>query len=247
MRPGEVVECLKQHYAPPPMGAILTETPAFANQRRQGMTQSKVETFNPTGTDRQPQLLQAPAPAAPAVDQLLHPPLARLFDSLAIDQIGGWLLHELFGASRLARAREGLQRMVDFDQTRQIKTEAIATKPGDAQDDGSRHLDQLQGTLKRPRAYKSCQNQAKLGGETDPDPLSSIFADLCALAVRADLLGMLTPDEAPHLVELHLSNRQVAQQVCVDLMGLLSGSPQPRQNGCFGHAHNKADVTKCDF
>ena len=155
------------------------------------MTQGKVETFNQTGADRQPQLLQAPAPAAHAGDQLLQPPLALLFDYLAIDQIGVWLLHRLFGASRLARAREGLQRMVDFDQSRQITAEAIAEKARDAQDDGRRHLDQLQGTLKRPRAYKSCQNQAELGGETDPDPLSSIFADLCALAVLADLLGML--------------------------------------------------------
>src|SRR4029453_6881959 len=154
MRPGEVVECLKQHYAPPPMGAILTETPAFANQRRQGMTQSKVETFNQTGTDRQPQLLQAPAPAAHAGDQLLQPPLALLFDYLAIDQIGVWLLHGLFGASRLARAREGRQRMVDFDQRRQITAEAIAEKARYAQDDSCRHLDQLQGTLKRPWTHK---------------------------------------------------------------------------------------------
>jgi hypothetical protein len=29
----------------------------------------------------------------------------------------------LFGASRLARAREGLQRMVDLDQSRQISAE----------------------------------------------------------------------------------------------------------------------------
>ena len=52
------------------------------------MTQGKVETFNQTGTDRQPQLLQSPAPAAHAVDQLLQPPFAMLFDYLAIDQIG---------------------------------------------------------------------------------------------------------------------------------------------------------------
>src|SRR5262245_2395453 len=158
-----------------------------------------------------------------------------------------WLLHGLFGPSRLACAREGLQHMVDLNQSRQITAEAIAEKARDTPDDGSRHLNQLQGTLKRPRAYKSCQNQAKLGGETDPDPLSSIFAELCALAGRADLLGMLAPDEAPHLVELHLGDRKVPQQVCVDLMGLLSGSPQPLQNGFFGHAQNKADVTKRDF
>jgi hypothetical protein len=52
VRPCEVVESLKEDHAPPHLGAILTETPAFANQRRQGMTQGKVETFNQTGTDR---------------------------------------------------------------------------------------------------------------------------------------------------------------------------------------------------
>src|SRR5215471_821050 len=211
VRPGEVVEGLKQHHAPPHMGAILTETRAFAHQRRQGMTQGQVETFNQTGTDRQPQLLQSSASAAHAVDQRLQPPLALLFAYLAIDQCGVWLLHGLFGASRLARAWEGLQGMVDFDQSRQITAEAIAEKAWDAQDDCGRDLDQLQGTLKRPRAYKSCQNKTKLGGETDPDPLSSIFAELCALAVRAGLLGMLTPDEAPHLIKLYLSDRKVPQ------------------------------------
>src|SRR4029434_2470535 len=115
VRPCEVVESLKEDHAPPHLGAILTETPAFANQRRQGMTQGKVETFNQTGTDRQPQLLQPLGPAAHAVDQLLQPPLALLFDYLAIDQIGKRLLHGLLGASRLARVREGLQRMVDLD------------------------------------------------------------------------------------------------------------------------------------
>src|SRR5215470_9399904 len=30
-------------------------------------------------------------------------------------------------------------------------------------------------------------------------------------------------------------------------MGLLSGSSQPLQNGFFGHAQNKADITKRDF
>jgi hypothetical protein len=40
------------------------------------MTQGKAETLNPTGTDRQPQLLQPLGHAAHASDQLLQTPLA---------------------------------------------------------------------------------------------------------------------------------------------------------------------------
>ena len=58
---------------------------------------------------------------------------------------------------------------------------------------------------------------------------------------------MLAPDEAPHLIELHLGDRQVAKQVPIDLMGLLRGSPQPRQDGFFGHAQDEADVGKRDL
>ena len=64
MRPGEVVEGLKEDHAPPHLGAILTEAPALAHQRRQGMTQGKVETLKQTGADRQPQCLQALGTAA---------------------------------------------------------------------------------------------------------------------------------------------------------------------------------------
>src|SRR5262249_13503045 len=45
MRAGEVVEGLKEHYASPHLGAILTEAPAFAHERRQGMAQGEVETL----------------------------------------------------------------------------------------------------------------------------------------------------------------------------------------------------------
>src|SRR5262245_44480845 len=211
------------------------------------MTQGKVETFNQTGTDRQPQLLQPLGPAAHALDQRLQPPLALLFDYLAIDQIGKRLLHGLFGASRLARAREGLQRMVDLDQSRQITAKAIAEKARDTQDHGGRHLDQLQGTGQRPWADKGRKDKTEFWGKTDPNPLPSVLAQLGAFAVRVGLLGMLAPDEAPHLIELHLGDRQVTKQVHIDLMGLLRGSPQPLQDGFFGHAQYEADVGKRDF
>src|SRR6266571_891020 len=38
VRPGEVVEGLKEHHTPSHLGAILTEARALAHQRRQSMT-----------------------------------------------------------------------------------------------------------------------------------------------------------------------------------------------------------------
>src|SRR5262249_49339589 len=189
------------------------------------MTQSQVETLNQTGTDRQPQLLQPLGPAAHAVDQRLQTPLALLFDHLAIDQIRMGLLDGLPRAPRLARMRKGFQRMVDLDQSRQVTAEPITEKARDPQDHGSRHLDQLQGTGKPPWADKGRKDKTEFWGKTDPHPLPSVLAPLGAFAIRAGLLGLLAPDEAPHLIELHLGDRQVAQQVHIDLMSLLRGSP----------------------
>src|SRR5262245_7538507 len=113
VRPCEVVERLKQGHAPAHLGAILTETPAFAHQRCQSMTQGKVETFDQTGADRESQLLQPLGATAHAIDQLLQTSFALLFDYLAIDQIGVRFLHRLLRASWLARARKGLFGDVD--------------------------------------------------------------------------------------------------------------------------------------
>ena len=99
-----------------------------------------------------------------------------LFDHLPIDQIGVGFLDRLLGASWLARAWKGLQGMVDLDQRREVTAEAIAEKARDAQDHGGRHLDELQGTVKRPWANKRRQDEPELWGETDPDPLPPVLA-----------------------------------------------------------------------
>src|SRR5262245_370289 len=211
------------------------------------MTQGQVETLNQTGTDRQPQLLQPLGPAAHAVDQRLQTSLALLFDHLAIDQIRMGLLACFLRASRLARARKGFQRMVSFDQSRQVTAEPITEKARDTPSHGRRHLDQLPGTVKRPWADKGRKDKTEFWGKTEPHPLPSVLAQLGAFAVRVGLLGMLAPDEAPHLIELHLGDRQVAKQVHIDLMRLLCGSPQPLQDGFFGHAPYEADIGKRDF
>src|SRR5215471_17876042 len=247
VRPGKIVEGLKEDHTPSHLSAILTETPALAHQRRQSMAQSEVETFNQTGADRVAQRFEPLAPAAHAVAQLLETSLVFLFDHLAIDQIRVGFLERLLGASWLARAWKGLQGMVDVNQSRQITAEAITEKARHAQDHGGRHLHEPQGTGKRPWANKRRQDESELGSKTDPHPLPSVLTPLGAFAIRTGRLGMFTSDEAPHLIELHLSDRQVPQQVGIDLMGFLCGSPQPLQNGFFRHAQDKTDVREGHF
>src|SRR5215831_18648265 len=137
--------------------------------------------------------------------------------------------------------------MVDFDQSREVTAEAIAEKARDAQDGSGRQLDELQGTGKRPWTDKRGQDETKLRSETDPDPLPPVRAPLAALTVRAGLLGMFALDEVPHLIELHLSDWQVPQEVCIDLFSLLCRAPQPLQDGGFRHVQDKANVRQGHF
>src|SRR5262249_8024350 len=162
MRSGEVVEGLKEHHASPHLGAILTEAPALAHQRRQGMAQGEVETLQQTRADRQPQLLEVFGTAADTVDEGLETTLVLLFDHLSIDQIGVGFLHRLLGTSWFAGAWKGLQGMVDLDQRREVTAEAIAEKAQDTQDDSGRQLDELQGTGKRPWTDKRGQDETIL-------------------------------------------------------------------------------------
>jgi hypothetical protein len=156
-------------------------------------------------------------------------------------------LDRFLGVSRLSRARKGLEGMVDLKQSRQVTAEAITKKAWHAPDHSGCHLDELQGTVKRPGPHKGCQDEAKLGGETDPHPLPPVRAPLHTFTIRASLLSILAPNEAPHCIELHLGDGQVPQQVGIDLMCLLGGSPQPCQDSFFGHAQDKANVRQGHF
>src|SRR5215467_16289487 len=137
--------------------------------------------------------------------------------------------------------------MVDLDQCREVTTEAIAEKTRDAQDYSSRHLDELQGTGTCPWANERRQDETKLRSETDPDPLSPVCTQVATLTVRAGVLGLFAPDEVPHLIELHLGDGQVPQQVGIELCSLLCGAPQPLQDGGFRHAQDKANVRQGHF
>src|SRR4030095_1494520 len=128
------------------------------------------------------------------------------------------------------------------DQGREITTEPITEKAWDAQDPGGRHLDELQGTGKRPGANKRRQDEAEFRSRTDPDPLPPVLAQLCALSIGTGFMGMFTPDEIPHLIELYLRNRQVPEQGHIDLVGFLRGSPEPLQDGFLRPPHEQYTV-----
>src|SRR5262245_28371915 len=193
------------------------------------MAQSEVETFNQTSADRVAQRFEPLAPAAHAVAQLLETSLVFLFDHLAIDQIRVGFLERLLGASWLARAWKGLQGMVDVNQSRQITAEAITEKARHAPDHGGRHLNEPQGTGKRPWANKRRQDESELGSKTDPYPLPSVLAPLGAFAIRTGLLGVFTSDEAPHLIEFHLVAGRAPQRVGMVSWGFMSASRSPPQ------------------
>src|SRR5262249_33614481 len=82
----------------------------------------------------------------------------------------------------------------------------------------------------------------KLGSKADPDPLPPILAVGQAFTCLVRLTSVLALDKVPHLVELHLGHRQVAQQVSVDRFGLLGRTPEPSQHSLFRHAEHKANA-----
>lgn len=137
--------------------------------------------------------------------------------------------------------------MVDLAQRRQVVMQAITKEAGNPAHHGSGHVDERQSTLKRPWPDKRCQDEATWGGEADPDPLAPILTQFGALPIRASLLRLLSPDEAPHLIELHLGHWQVPEQVRLDLVGLVRRSLQPHQDGFFGHAKDKGDSSQIDL
>lgn len=247
MGPCEVVERLEEDDSPLQLAPLLTETPGLSDQRSERMAQGEVEPFNQTGTDREPQFLQSSGPAEHAGAQRFQASLLLLLDHLSVDQIRVGLLDRVPGASPLAGARKGLKGMVALDQRRQIATEAVTEKAGDAQHHGGGHLNEQQGTLKRPGAHHGGQEEAKLGSETDPDPLASILSGIATFAIGARLGRVLPLNEIPHLIELHLGDRQLSEQVRIDLLSLRRGSPEPLQDRGFRDAQDKADARQIHF
>jgi hypothetical protein len=77
--------------------------------------------------------------------------------------------------------------------------------------------------------------------------LPPVLAQLGAFPVCVGLRGMLTPDEAPHLIEWHRRDGQLPQPVGIDLMGLRCRSSEPLQDGFFRHPQDKAHIRKGHF
>ena len=143
------------------------------------------------------------------------------------------LTARLAWAPPLAGACKRRHHMEGSDKGRQITREAITKEHWDAGDSYLRGGHDLLGGLERARPHDGGDHQPKLGGKTDPDPLPSILAVRPTFTGRIQLTRLLALDKVPHLVELYLGDRQVPQQVAIDLLGLLGRTPKPAQYRLF--------------
>src|SRR5918992_1629145 len=242
----EVVECLKEDHATSQLRAVFAEAPALSCQRSQGMTQGQVETLNQTGANLQSQCGQPDCPTTEALTQGVQAAPFLLFDQLRIDQLRMGLQHRLAWPSTFACTRKLFDLMVDLNQRRPVATETLTEETGHATHDGRRHLYQEQGAVECAWADISHQ-QTKLRGEAHPHPLTSVGTLIGAFAVRGRLYGLLARDEVPQLIELHLRDVHLAQQVLIDLFSLLRRAAQPLQHSPFRHAQRKAEGRQLNF
>lgn len=211
------------------------------------MPQSQVETFNQTGADLQPQSGQSRRAATDARGQRLQAALLFLLDQLRIDQFRVRFDDWVARPPTFARAGKLPDLMVDRDDRWQVAAQAITEKTGHSTDDRGRHLNQLQRALEGARADIGGQQQTEFRRKADPHPLASISALLRALAVFSSLRRVFAQDEGPQFIQLYLGDLDLAQQVLIDLGGLLRRSPQPFQDGLFCHAEREADAGQLNF
>ena len=211
------------------------------------MPQSQVEPFNQPGADLQSQSGQFRRAATNALGQRLQAALLFLLDQLRIDQFRVRFDDRIPGPPTFARAGNLPDLMRDRDERRQVAAEAITEETGHSTDDCGRPLNQLQSALEGARANIGGQQQAELRRKADPHPLASISAFLRALAIGIGFRSVLAQNEGPPLIQLHLGDLHLAQQVLIDLGGLPRRSPQPFQDGLFRHAKREADAGQLDF
>jgi len=247
MGAGEVIEGLKEDHPTAQLLALLTETPTLSPQRGQVLTQGEVEPFDQTGTDRQPHLGQALGAAHDAVLQGFKPAFDFVLDDLSIHQVGVGFQDGLPGPPRLARTSKFLNLVVAGHQNGQITTQAVTEKAGYAHHYGRSHLHQAQRTGQGAGTDNSSQHHSKLRSVADPDPLAPLFTAIWAFATGISLGGVLAGDEAPHLVKLHLGDTKFPQQMFVNLLSLVGGTPQPLQHCLLGDSQHKADTRKIYF
>ena len=239
---GHIVEGLeKDHPLLPPL-AVFTKARRLPHQGGQGLPQGQVDSFDQSRADAKAQMGQTFGANHDARTECQQLALMFLFDQLPVDQSGMGLTAWLAGPPSLPSARKRRHDMEGSDQGRQIAREAVAEERRDARDPCLRDRHDLLGGVECPWSHNGREHQPKLGRKADPDPLPPIRAVWQAFACRIRLLSMLASDEVPHLIELHLGDRQVAQQVVVDRFGLMGCPPEPCQHGLFGDPEHKADA-----
>ena len=170
------------------------------------MPPGQVEPRKQPGADRAPPCLQALGTTAPRGDALLETALGLLFDHLPLDQSGMGLFQRGLGASWLARAGQGRERLGDLAQRRTVTTAASAHKARATHDHSRRQRHERPRPGKGPWAHKRRQEEPALRGKAAPDPRPPVLTQRGAGAVRPGLRGMLTRDAVPHRIKWPLGD-----------------------------------------
>lgn len=240
----EVVKGLKEAHSSSHVVPVLAEAQGFARKRSERLTHSEIEALNQAGTDGKTKCFEPLSTTENALTQELESAMLLLFDNLSVDQFRMRLHDRVFGATSLARPSEGFDLMIDSHQGRQVGAESVTEKARYPHYHHSRHLDQEQRTLEGPWSNKGGQHQTKLRGMADPDPLSAILAGSWSLSIWTPLIGSLSLDEVPHLIQLDLRYAELTQEMLVDLRSFPRSSLEPLEDGLLGHSEHKAYAGK---
>ena len=136
MRPGDIIEGLKEDHPLPQTFAVFAEAGGLATQWRQSLAQGQVHPFDQGGADREAQVRQAFGAQHDAGAERQQLAVLLLFDQLPIDQIGMWGTD---GRAWAAPLPGGCTRHHDVeggDERRQITRESVAEERGDPRHTG---------------------------------------------------------------------------------------------------------------
>lgn len=246
MRSGKVGERLEDDDPLAHPLAIFTEAGGLADERGERLSHGQVESLDERRADREAKLCEPFGSEHSTARDGLEPPLLLLFDQLSVHQRwmrrGDWLARP----TALPRAREGRDRVEARDQGCQVTGEPVTEERGHAAHARFGRRDDFGGGCKRARPNDGDEHQPELRGEADPDPLPSVCVGVPTLARGGAVAGVLALDEVPHLVELNLCDRQVAQQMRVDLFRLKGSATQPLEYGFLRDTEHEGDARQID-
>jgi hypothetical protein len=244
--PGDIVERLKEDHPTAHLHTVLAEAGGFADQRGQRLAQGQVQAFDQRRADPETALREAFGSEQDAGADGHELALLLLFNQLPVDQLRVGRDDGLARATPRARSWKRRHGVEAGNQRRQITREGIAEEGGDPTHARLGRGDHLLGRLERARPDNGRNQEAKLRGETHPDPLPALGTVGKRLAALIRLTGVFTCNEIPHLVELHLCDGKLAKQVCVDLLCLEGRPAQPLQDRFLRHAEHERDACKID-